>query len=362
MTEYNPLNERLKKQYEEALLHEDYREKRTADKVWKSINLYERFTGKQDLTTFNTKQAKAFKQWLVKQENGRGELLSLSTVRSTLKQLRDFFGWLAIHPKYIRKIDGRAAAYLRLSNNQERAGRATRERPVPTLEEVRTVLEAMPHSTEIEKRDRALVAFMALTGVRDSALISLKMSDVDRERQEVWQDPKHVKTKRCKSILTDFMPFDPLWLEIVDGWLEYAANELGFKPDDPLFPKQLVETNPATLQFEVKGLSREHWASTQPVRQILFYSFTEAGLPYYHPHSFRKMLLIWALEHCSQLEFKAISQNVGHDNAMTSYNSYGTLSEYQRRQAIRNIGQGKTDISDVPVNVLVAEMQRRMQP
>lgn len=83
-------------------------------------------------------------------------MLSLSTVRSLLKQLRDFFGWLAIHPQYIRKIDARAAAYLRLSNNAERAGRATRELPVPTVEEIHLVLETMPYGTQIEKRDRAI--------------------------------------------------------------------------------------------------------------------------------------------------------------------------------------------------------------
>src|SRR6185369_2378257 len=100
MTEYNYLNERLKKQYEDGLLHEDYREQRTADAVWKAINLYENYAGRKDFTTFDMEQAKGFKRWLIKQENAKGELLSLSTVRSTLKILRDFFSWLALHPQY----------------------------------------------------------------------------------------------------------------------------------------------------------------------------------------------------------------------------------------------------------------------
>jgi len=361
MPEYNPLNERLKKQYEDTLLHENYREERTADSVWKAINLYENYTGRRDFTTFDMEQAKGFKRWLVKQKNAKGELLSLSTVRSTLKILRDFFGWLSIHPQYIRKIDGRAAGYLRLSNNAERAGRATKELPIPSVEEVHKVLEAMPHGTEIEKRDRAVIAFMALTGVRDAALISLKMKDVDRVKKEVWQDPKHVDTKNRKAISTFFMPFDPLWQDIVMEWLDYAEQELGFKPDDPLFPKQAVKCNPATLKFEVTGLSREHCANATPVRQIFHAGFTLAGLPYYNPHSFRKMLAIWALENCTQMEFKAISQNIGHQHAITTYNSYGTLNDHKRRSVISAIGTGKTDISHVPDEIVIAEMQRRMQ-
>ncbi len=360
MPEYNPLNERLKKQYEDTLLHENYREERTADAVWKAINLFENFTGRKDFTTFDMEQAKAFKRWLIKQQNAKGELLSLSTVRSTLKILRDFFCWVAIHPKYIRKVDGRAAAYLRLSNNAERAGRATKELPAPTMGEVHKVLETMPNVTAIEKRDRAIIAFMALTGVRDAALISLKMKDVDRANMEVWQDPKHVKTKNRKAISTFFMPFDPLWQDIVMDWLDYTEQE-GFLPNNPLFPKLELKSNPTTLQFEVTGLSREHWANATPVRQIFREAFTRAGLPYYNPHSFRKLLAHWALENCTQMEFKAISQNIGHEHAGTTYNAYAVMPDHKRRSVIRAIGTGKTDISHVPDTIMMAEMQRRMQ-
>lgn len=360
MPEYNPLNERLKKQYEDTLLHEGYREPRTADAVWKAINLYEKYTGRKDLTSIDLEQAKGFKRWFVKQENAKEERLSLSTARSTLKNLRDFFNWLAQHPQYARKIDRRAATYLRLSNNEERAGRATRALPVPTVEEVRQALMVMPCGTDIEKRDRAVLAFMALTGVRDAALVSLKIKDVDRAQEEVWQDPKHVKTKNRKAISTFFMPFDPLWLEITNEWLDYAVEGLGLQPDDPLFPKTRVRSNPETLAFEVVGLSREHWANATPVRDIFKAAFTRAGLPYYNPHSIRKMLATWALENCNQVQFKAISQNIGHEHAMTTYNSYGTLNDHKRRNVIRSIGMGESNLSHIPADALMAEMQRRM--
>ena len=361
MMKYNALNEKLKKQYEDSLLHENYRDKRTVEAVWKAINLYEKYTGKKDFTSFDAEQAKGFKRWLIKQENANGELLSLSTVRSTLKQLRDFFGWLAIHPKYLRKIDARAASYLRLSNNDDRAGRATRELPVPSLEEVRKVLLAMPHHTHIEKRDRAIIAFLALTGVRDAALVSLKVKDIDRIRGEVWQDPKHVKTKNRKAISTFFMPFDPLWLEITKDWLRFIDEELSLQPNDPLFPKTEIKCNPQTLQFEVVGLAREHWANATPIRELFKTAFARVNLPYYNPHSFRKMLAVWALEHCSQMEFKAISQNIGHDHALTTYNAYGNLNDHKRRSVIQSIGTKTTELGHIPVDMLMTEMARRMQ-
>lgn len=357
--EYNPLNERLKKQYEDTLLHENYRDVRTADAVWKALNLFEKFTCKNDFISFNAEQAKAFKRWLIKQENSAGELLSISTTHSTLKNLRDFFGWLAIHPQYMRKIDRRAVAYLRFSNNQERAGRATRERPVPAIEEIRTTLQAMPYETTLQKRDRAIIAFMALTGVRDAALISLKMKDIDRTKREVWQDAKHVKTKNAKSLSTFFMAFDPLWEEIVIDWLDYAASVLCLQPNDPIFPKTQLDNNPETLLF-VPSLSREHWANATPIREILKKAFSAANVPYYHPHSFRKMLVVWAVEHCTQMEFKAISQNISHEHAMTTYNAYGKLTDHKRQQVIRAIGTGNNDLSHVPKDVLLLELGKRM--
>jgi site-specific recombinase XerD len=164
MSEFNPLNERLKKEYEEALLHGAHKEQRTVDAVWKAINLFEEFTGKKDFTTFSTQQAKDFKRYLMKKQNEKSQPLSLSTVSHVLSNVREFFKWLAVHPQCIRKVDGQAVAYLRMSNYDERAGRATREQPVPTIEEVRQALQSMPYETDVEKRNRAIIAFAALTG------------------------------------------------------------------------------------------------------------------------------------------------------------------------------------------------------
>lgn len=360
-TKYNPFNERMKKQYEDALLHGAHKESRTVDAVWKAINLFEQFTGLRDFTTFNKDQAKGFKQWLEKQRNTQNEPLSLSTVCSTLANVREFFKWLATHPLCIRKVDGQAVMYLRLSNNDERAGRATRELPVPKIDEIRQVLEAMPNNSEIEKRDKAIVAFTALTGIRIDALISLKIGDVGIQAKEVWQNPRHVRTKNRKGITTFFMPFDPTWEKIVIDWINYAINDLGFTPSDPLFPKQLVLNNPEKMAFEAVGLSREHWAGTTPVREIFKEAFAHAALQYYHPHSFRKMLVIWAMENCSQLQVKALSQNIGHEHAMTTYNAYGKLNVHEQRKAIIAIGQGNPDLQSVPVEELLKEVGRRTQ-
>ncbi len=132
---------------------------------------------------------------------------------------------------------------------------------------------------------------------------------------------------------------------------------------------RLVKTNysytveqiadPEKMKFTSAGLSNEHWSNANPVRGIFQQAFTNANLPYYRPHSFRKMLVIWAMDHCNQMQVKAISQNIGHEHAMTTYNAYGKLSMRAQRGAILSIGEANTDLKDVPMDELLKEVSRR---
>jgi integrase/recombinase XerD len=360
MPEYNPLNEPVKKQYEHSLLHGRGRDPKTVRAVWSDINLYENFTHNADFKTFDQEQAMTFKAWLEKQTNKNGELLSLSTVRSTMNNLREFFLWLTIHPKYIGKVDGRAVPYLRLSDNANRAARATRDKPPPALEQLETTLSAMPETTDIEKRNKAMFAFVIITCVRNDALITLKMKDVDAEKKTVWQDPKHVKTKRRKGIVTGFVrAIMPQAEDIVLDWVKHATEVLKLKPNDPIFPKTRIAPGPETGAFEAQGLSHEHWANTQPVREIFKDAFEMVNVPYFNPHLFRKTVCKWALKNCTQYEFKALSQNFGHDHSMTTYNAYANLTEDQQLDAIANMGKADANLQSASMDDLLAEVARR---
>jgi integrase/recombinase XerD len=84
--------------------------------------------------------------------------------------------------------------------------------------------------------------------------------------------------------------------EIVLEWLKFINEVLRLKPNNPLFPKTLVEVNSETLSFEARGLSKEHWANAQPVRKIFKKAFQAVGLPYFNPHLVRKTICKWGAE------------------------------------------------------------------
>jgi integrase len=72
-------------------------------------------------------------------------------------------------------------------------------------------------------------------------------------------------------------------------------------------------------------------------RRILFKeAFALAGLPYFNPHSFRKTLALIGGQLCrSAEEYKAWSQNLGHEHILTTFCNYGDVSSYRQAEIIR---------------------------
>jgi integrase len=107
--------------------------------------------------------------------------------------------------------------------------------------------------------------------------------------------------------------------------------------DDPLFPKTRIAVG-ETRQFEVIGLERNHWSTATPIRTIFREAFDRAGVPYFNPHSFRNTLVQRGQDLCkSAEEFKAWSQNLGHEKVLTTLTSYGEVACQRQGEIIRGL-------------------------
>ncbi len=88
--------------------------------------------------------------------------------------------------------------------------------------------------------------------------------------------------------------------------------------------------------FIADGLSREHWNSAAQMCKIFKSAFEATGFPPYTPHRFRDMIVSEMYARgLSVAEFKAWSQNLGHEGAMTTLTSYGKLSLQEQGQLVR---------------------------
>src|SRR5262249_30802827 len=118
----------------------------------------------------------------------------------------------------------------------------------------------------------------------------------------------------------------------------YLRQEKLWGLDDPLFPSTKIVVGDSR-HFEASGLDRKHWSSAGPIRTIFKDAFAAAGLPYFNPHSFRKTLALLGGHICkSPEEYKAWSQNLGHENVLTTFSSYGDVARHRQAEIIRALG------------------------
>jgi integrase len=201
----------------------------------------------------------------------------------------------------------------------------------------------MPATTDIERRDRALIAFTILTGARDGAIASFKLRHIDVAEGSIDQNARDVQTKFSKSFVTTFFPVGNDIRELVANWLEYLRAEKLWGLDDPLFPatKVVVGDN---LRFEAAGLDRKHWSSADPIRRVFKKAFAAAALQYFNPHSFRKTLALLGGKKCkTPEEYKAWAQNLGHDDVLATFRSYGDVSTYRQVEIMRSFARFALD-------------------
>ena len=364
MTTHNPRNERIKRDYFTYLKEAKRYSEASLDKVAAALHSFEAYTRFKDFRSFHIEQAVAFKRHLGEQSSARtGEGLSKATLYSTVSALRNFFHWLAGRPGFRRRLSYADADYFNLSDKESRVAKARRSTAGPTLDQVRHVIGCMTHGTEIEKRDRAVVAFALLTGARDNAIASFRLKHSDLAAGRIDQDAREVRTKFSKSFPTWFFPVGDDIRTIVADWVRYLEREKLWGPDDPLFPATRIEQDEAQ-QFRAQGLDRRGWSNAGPIRTIFKRAFPAAGLPYFHPHSLRKTLAQLGEKLCrTPEEFKAWSQNLGHDKVMTTFASYGAVAGERQAEILSSLTSNDEhalsddDVADL--NRLMNKMNRR---
>ena len=335
---FNEDNERIKRQYMQFLREAKRCDQTTVDKVAEAILRFERGTGFKPFKRFHIEQSMSFKRQLGADKNTRtGKPLSKATIDGTLRAVKAFVAWLAGQPGYRSRITYADAEYFNLNAKDARVAHAERDAPYPTMEQCRHAFSQMPSATDIERRNRALFAFLMLTGARDGAIASLRLKRVDLVEGCVYQDARDVNTKAAKTFTTWFFPVDSSYLECFRAWVIYLRQNLLFGHEDALFPKPqmgLVDGGFAAL-----GLSRDTYANAGKIREVIKAAFLAAGLPVFAPHSFRKTLVKFGDQRCQTREqFKAWSLNLGHDSVVTTISAYCPVSSERQAELIRALG------------------------
>lgn len=338
MRKTNAENERIKRRYLQYLKEAKRLSDVSVDKAAWAIALFERSTSYKPFKKFHIEQTVTFKRRLSETTNQKtGKPLSKATIAATLRALKAFFQWLSDQPGYRSRLSYSDCEYFSVSAKDARIASAVRHIASPPMEHALHALRLMPSSTEIERRDRALFAFLILTAARDGAIVSLKLKHVDLLEGCVYQDAREVNTKASKTFTTWFFPVDHLVLRIFEDWVTFLEKTKFFGPNEPLFPKPHMGLR-ADGQFATLGISKDHWSDAGPVRRIVKAAFRYAGLAEYGPHTIRKTLTRYGLEKCERIvDLKAWSENLGHEHLITTTQNYGKLGPQRQAEIMRRL-------------------------
>lgn len=327
MTKHTSDNLRIKRKY--LVWRKDSKglSDASVDKSAAAISRYEAFLNGKDFRCFHSERARSFKRHLSSQQNQRnGSKLSASTINGTLREVSAFLNWLADQPGYKSKVTRSDIAYLSPDRKSDAARRTSCWKPHPSPAQACKLLANMPADTVLQRRDRAFIAFLFLTGSREGAAITIRLGHVDLDYACVHFDGRSVDTKFGKTFTTAFFPMPAPCEQILRVWIAELREEHRFSDSDPLFPKTRVGVGPER-KFIALGILRSPWSSPSSAAKIFKQAFVDADLPPFSPHRVRDTLAELAKDHCRTPEdYKAWSQNMGHEDVLTTFRSYGSVA------------------------------------
>ncbi len=363
MTKINIENERRKRKYFEWLHNAKGLALSTIKGVEKAIWEWESFTDMADFKNFNEDTAIAFKESLLQRKNTRsGKTLALSTCQHYLNALSEFFLWLSSQPGYKSRIRLDKIAYLKLDRKQSKIASEPAVIEYPSLEQVQAVAVAIKIENEVDLRDRALMSFALLSGMRVEAIMTLPLQCVDLDSMEIHQDPKQgVRTKFSKRNNSTLFNFDATLTSYIVEWAEFLRKEKLFSPQDPFFPITKIEQKSENdLIFVADKVHPQFWKKTNSIRDIFTKRFKEAEIKYFPPHSFRHLAIRLAFGSCSTAEeIKAVSQNFGHENIATTLMTYGTIREDEVSSIIKKMDfSGDVKAEREEIDKIIATLEK----
>ncbi len=317
-------NEQAKRRFFEHLSGGEGFASKSVSTFAEAVGQWQQFSKNDDFVNFDRSKAVEFVTWQkTRLTKAKGGQLGLTTQYNYLRRIKRFFTWLSQQKEY-KKIKKDDIDYLRLPRKEARIATAGTTRPMPTFEEVKRIIMSIHPKSEIDERDRAILSLALITGMRISAIATLKIKNFNRAEKLFDQNPGDgVLTKNSKKILTTFFPIG--WDEperFFLDWYDHLVSK-GARPDNPIFPSTLKGFS-GKNDYSKTLVSDKSWASSSGARKIFEKRCKAAGVPYFNPHSFRHLIVNYMSKaRLTEEEKKAISMNLGHENVGTTFGSYG---------------------------------------
>ena len=350
---WNGVNERILREYQDYCGRDAAT---TLDARFASIRDFEVFVELKSLRKVTTADAARYREALSERGRDGG---SRSAIAHRASHLRMFFAWLVKQEGY-RQMNHSIADYFVLSRRDMAKAVSTAAPAYLAIEDFVRMVAAMPSTSLINRRDRAIIAFTCLVGTRASATASLRLGAVDIPGCRVLQDAQCVRVKNSKSQITIWFPVPELFSEIVTDWVT-ELRQLGCRDDDALFPPNEALEVPRLLNHVDRGPIIP-WATEDGIRRAFALGARALGIPYIHPHSVRHTLAALGTVLCRSIpEELAWSHNLGHSKLETTRSHYARMTDAHRDQLFATMAT-RNPLPEEDKDLLIAYHQKLLMP
>lgn len=325
---YNPANERLKYQYREYLREVGGFPEKSLKVMFQNILRCERILDYANITDFDKNVAMTLKQAV------RALPLAQSTIIATLGQYQKLLCWVRELPRHRHQFTHHDIHYLNINRNEKKSLRAKRMQQFPKPKELVDTIVSMPSDSVKDKRNRAMIVVLALTGLRDGTLIHLRLKHLNIEARYLVIDPQEVPVKCGSYHVIALIILDERLLDILQDYVIMLKKEYHFRDDDPLFPKLMTEH--CNHHFTHGDFSNQFLADAQIVQRLCKQVFLKHLGKAYTPHSIRHSLAYLSKKLATNpQELKALSQNLGHKTTMHMMETYGQIDHHRQLEIIQ---------------------------
>jgi integrase len=271
----------------------------------------------------------SFPNYLASVETDEGEALAPTTAKKVIQVAKRLLTWGKVN--YPRQFNQVSSGWIDSLQAPQLIALPREHVFVKLKEAIQLATLALPQDDLTARRDQAGLAMLFVSGMRAGALGSLPIESVDLPGRAIRQWPAlGVRTKRNKTATTYLLEIPEL-LNVVQQWDAFVRAQL---PPTAMWYTPIVSPwGQPTLSPERSGENRN---AAIIKRTRLFYE--RAGLPYKSPHKMRHGHAVFALQHARTMaDYKAVSQNLMHDDIKITDGIYAPLLGDEIRQRIAHL-------------------------
>jgi integrase len=324
------------KQYLLYLSEVKQNSEKTTRKRWAQLRHFLEWAGEEPFPEAQRIRPTYPQYLLTARNDGREGRLSAEAIRGACGTSKRFLTWARMAlPNHYRKL---AASWIDSIVPPRLADGEPPKREVFDLAAVRSIL-SVEARTLTQRRDKAAVAGLFLSGMRAGAFVTLPISAVDLDQLVVKQWPSMgVQTKNSKAATTYLLDIPDLvdearnWDRVVTGKLPSSALWYASLTTDGMRITGRSSVTVHRVTFLAKGIRRLCEA---------------AGIPYLSPHKLGHGHAVYAIERARTVgDLKAVSQNLMHSSLVITDGIYGGLTADKTATRIASLTAGLADGQD----------------